>query len=105
MRLERCNKINSGIAATAALLLLLGTGGVARAGDDSAEVQGLKSEVNELKSEGKDLKGAVGTLRQQEAVAAPGSPAGGGTTPAPKTAGLHVGRLAKEQGGIKNDPS
>src|SRR6266852_188437 len=91
MRLERCNKINSGIAATAALLLLLGTRGVCAAGSgggsDGAEVQELKSEVNELKAEVKDLKGEVGTLRQQEAVAAPGALAGGGAAPAPKTVG------------------
>src|SRR5260370_41683584 len=101
MRLERCNKINSGIAATAALLLLLGTGGVARAGDDSAGGQGLKSEVNELKSEVKDLKGAVGTLRQQEAVAAPGAPAGGGTAPAPQTGGGTRGPEGEDLGGIQ----
>ena len=68
----------------------IGTGGVSvagSAGSDSAEVQELKSEVNERKAEVKDLKGAVGTLRQQEAVGAPGAPAGGGTAPAPKTVG------------------
>src|SRR6266446_4847881 len=105
MRLERCNKINSGIAAMAALLLLLGTGGVsvARAGDDGAEVQELKSEVNELKAEVKDLKGEVGTLRQQEAVGAPGAPAGGGTAAAPKTVGEHIGAIEKDVGDIKKN--
>src|SRR5229473_1339861 len=107
MRLERCNKINSGIAATAALLLLLGTRGVCAAGSgggsDGAEVQELKSEVNELKAEVKDLKGEVGTLRQQEAVAAPGAPAGGGAAPAPKTVGEHVGAIEKDVGDIKKN--
>src|SRR5216683_5649195 len=106
MRLERCNKINSGIAAMAALLLLLGTGGVSVAGSgdsDGAEVQELKSEVNELKAEVKDLKGEVGTLRQQEAVAAPGAPAGGGAAPAPKTVGEHVGAIEKDLGDIKKN--
>src|SRR5216683_7980140 len=103
MRLERCNKINSVIAATAALLLLLGTRGVCAAGSDGAEVQELKSEVNELKAEVKDLKGEVGTLRQQEAVAAPGAPAGGGAAPAPKTVGEHVGAIEKDLGDIKKN--
>ncbi len=101
MRLERCNKINSGIVATAALLLLLGTGGVSVAGD--SEVQELKSEVNELKAEVKDLKGEVGTLRQQEAVGAPGAPAGGGTAAAPKTVGEHIGAIEKDVGDIKKN--
>src|SRR5713101_307167 len=107
MRLERCNKINSGIAATAALLLLLGTRGVCAAGSggdsDGAEVQELKSEVNELKAEVKDLKGEVGTLRQQEAVGAPGAPAGGGTAAAPKTVGEHIGAIEKDVGDIKKN--
>lgn len=106
MRLERCNKINSGIAATAALLLLLGTRGVSVAGSgdpNGADVQELKSEINELKAEVKDLKGQVGTLRQQEAVAAPGAPAGGGTAPAPKTVGEHVGAIEKDLGDIKKN--
>ena len=109
MRLERRNKINSGIAATAALLLLLGTGGVCAAGSgggsDGAEVQELKNEVNELKAEVKDLKGEVGTLRQQEAVAAPGASAGGGAAASPKTVGEHVGAIEKDLGDIKKNLS
>jgi hypothetical protein len=107
MRLERCNKINSGIAATVALLLLLGTGVSVAGSDDpdgsSAEVQELKSEVNELKSEVKDLKGEVGTLRQQAAVGAPAAPAGGGAAPEPKTVGEHVGSIEKDLGDIKKN--
>src|SRR5712691_7625410 len=101
MRLERCNKFNSGIAATAALLLLLGTGGVSLAGAGGAggsgtEVPELKNEVNELKEEVKDLKGEVGTLRTQAAVAAPAAPA-------PKTVGEHVGAIEKDLGDIKKN--
>ena len=100
--------MDSRIAATAALLLLLGTGGVSIAGSggsDGAEVQELKSEVNELKAEVKDLKGEVGTLRQQAAVAAPAAPAGGGAAPEPKTVGEHVGAIEKDLGDIKKNIS